>query len=310
MYRTVNNVYVTATVRSIDSKAFQGCTDLEKLAGVVQNSGIGTLSTRTLRPRADVSAGSQLAAFPTKVGIGAFEGCVSLTTVELSGGLGDVEQGAFKGCSELSSVPACSGAIGSYAFAGCTSLPSLPACSGAIGDYAFLNCSALTAVPAGATSYGKGAFSGSGVKSVTIPKGVKLSTGVFENCKKLASATVAKGVTGLPASTFKGCSKLSKVTLGSSLGAIGSQALAGCAKLKSLTLPKSVKSIGSKALAGCGKLTKLTVKSTQLTKKGVAGALKGSSVTTVYVPKSKLKAYSKLFVKSVCGKKVACEKIA
>ena len=299
-----------AAIQSIGAKAFQGCTDLEKLAGVVQNSGIGTLSTRTLRPRADVSAGSQLAAFPTKVGIGAFEGCVSLTTVELSGGLGDVEQGAFKGCSELSSVPACSGSIGSYAFAGCTSLPSLPACSGAIGDYAFLNCSALTAVPAGATSYGKGAFSGSGVKSVTIPKGVKLSTGVFENCKKLASATVAKGVTGLPASTFKGCSKLSKVTLGSSLGVIGSQALAGCTKLKSLTLPKSGKSVGSKALAGCGKLTKLTVKSTQLTKKGVAGALKGSSVATVCVPKSKLKAYSKLFVKSVCGKKVTCEKIA
>ena len=298
-----------AAIQSIGAKAFQGCTDLEKLAGVVQSSGIGTLSTRALHPRADVSASSQ-PAFPTKVGIGAFEGCVSLTTVELSGGLGDVEQGAFKGCSELSSVPASSGGIGSYAFAGCTSLPSLPACSGAIGDYAFLNCSALTAVPAGATSYGKGAFSGSGVKSVTIPKGVKLGTGVFENCKKLASATVAKGVTGLPASTFKGCSKLSKVTLGSSLGVIGSQALAGCTKLKSLTLPKSVKSVGSKALAGCGKLTKLTVKSTQLTKKDVAGALKGSSVTTVYVPKSKLKAYSKLFVKSVCGKKVTCEKIA
>ena len=307
--KSLFNAEFQAAIQSIGAKAFQGCTDLEKLAGVVQSSGIGTLSTRALHPRADVSASSQ-PAFPTKVGIGAFEGCVSLTTVELSGGLGDVEQGAFKGCSELSSVPACSGSIGSYAFAGCTSLPSLPACSGAIGDYAFLNCSALTAVPAGATSYGKGAFSGSGVKSVTIPKGVKLSTGVFENCKKLASATVAKGVTGLPASTFKGCSKLSKVTLGSSLGAIGSQALAGCAKLKSLTLPKSVKSIGSKALAGCGKLTKLTVKSTQLTKKGVAGALKGSSVATVYVPKSKLKAYGKIFMRSVCGKKVACEKIA
>ena len=277
-----------AAIQSIGAKAFQGCTDLAKLAGVVQSSGIGTLSTRTLRPRADVAASSQLA-FPTKIGIGAFEGCVSLTTVELSGGLGDVEQGAFKGCSELSSVPACSGEI---------------------GDYAFLNCSALTAVPAGATSYGKGAFSGSGVKSVTIPKGVKLSTGVFENCKRLASATVAKGVTGLPASTFKGCSKLAKVTLGSSLGVIGSQALAGCTKLKSLALPKSVKSVGSKALAGCGKLTKLTVKSTQLTKKGVAGALKGSSVATVYVPKSKLKAYGKIFTRSVCGKKVTCEKIA
>ena len=155
-----------------------------------------------------------------------------------------------------------------------------------------------------------GALTGSGVKSVAIPKGVKLGKGVFENCKKLASATVAKGVTGLPASTFKGCSKLSKVTLGSSLGTIGSQALAGCAKLKSLTLPKSVKSIGSKALTGCSKLTKITVTSTQLTKKGLTGSLKGSSVTKALVPKSKLKAYSKLFVKSVCGKNVTCEKIA
>ena len=67
---------------------------------------------------------------------------------------------------------------------------------------------------------------------------------------------------------------------------------------------KEVKSIGKSAFAGCKKLKTLRVESTKLTKFTIKGCLKGSSVKTVKVPKSKLGAYKKLFTKKICGKKV------
>ena len=76
-----------------------------------------------------------------------------------------------------------------------------------------------------------------------------------------------------------------------------------CSSLKSMTIPAKVESIGKYAFYKSGVKT-LTVKSTKLTKAGVKDCLKGSNVIKVKVPKSKLKAYKKLFTKNVCGKTV------
>ena len=74
--------------------------------------------------------------------------------------------------------------------------------------------------------------------------------------------------------------------------------------VKTLTLGTSVKKIATKAFAKCPKLTALTIKSTKLTKKKVKNSLKGSKVKTVRVPAAKKKAYTKIFTKANCGKKV------
>ena len=142
------------------------------------------------------------------------------------------------------------------------------------------------------------------LRSVTLPKTVStVDNGAFANCTKLKSVALGAATTMIGAKAFKGCAKLAKVSIPSSVTAIDPSVFSGCSALKSVTVPVKVKSIGKNAFYKSGVKT-LTVKSAKLTKKGVEGCLKGSNVTTVKVPKSKLKAYKRLFTKAVCGKTV------
>ncbi len=64
--------------------------------------------------------------------------------------------------------------------------------------------------------------------------------------------------------------------------------------------------ISANAFKGCTKCKTITIKGAKLAKaSAVKGALKNSKVTRVKVPKSKLKAYKKVFVKKTVGKKVS-----
>lgn len=86
--------------------------------------------------------------------------------------------------------------------------------------------------------------------------------------------------------------------------AVAAKAFAANKKLTSVTIGTNVAKIGKNAFKGCKKLKKLTVNTKKLKKAGIKNCLKGSSVTTVKVPKAKKKAYAKIFTKSICGKKV------
>ena len=76
---------------------------------------------------------------------------------------------------------------------------------------------------------------------------------------------------------------------------ISDKAFKDCKKLKSVTIGKNVTTIGKNVFSGCKKLTKVTIKSTKLKK---VGKNKTSKKLTVKVPKSKKKAYKKLFSKA------------
>lgn len=77
-------------------------------------------------------------------------------------------------------------------------------------------------------------------------------------------------------------------------------------KVTNLTVGKNVTKIGKNAFSGCKNLKTLTIRSTKLTKKGLAGSsFKGiSKKTMVKVPKNKLKAYKKLLQSKGLDKKV------
>lgn len=84
---------------------------------------------------------------------------------------------------------------------------------------------------------------------------------------------------------------------------IASYAFIGYSNLTSVTIGKNVKRIGNSAFSDCKKLKTLTINSKKLTKKGVKNSLKDSSVTTILVPKDKVKAYKKIFTKKNTGSK-------
>ena len=82
---------------------------------------------------------------------------------------------------------------------------------------------------------------------------------------------------------------------------------------KSLTIPESgkigkktrtVSGIAAEALSFASKATTLEVKTTALTSSRVRNSLKGSKVTTVKAPSSRLKTYTQAFEESNSGKKV------
>ena len=195
--------------------------------------------------------------------------------------------------------------IAADAFNGCESLTSMTV-AGTVRPLSVGTRAAAKAlvIPASVTKIGDRAFKGTGITSVPVPAGVKMGTGVFRDCKQLTKAAVAKGVKTLGSYTFKGCTKLSSVTLHSTVTKIESYAVSGCKRRTSVPSPKSVTSIGKNALYGASKVKTLTVNSKKLTKSSVKGALAGSKVTTVKVPKSMLKSYAKVFAKSVVGKTV------
>ena len=239
------------------------------------------------------------------IGAGAFAGCTELVSVTIPAGVTTIEANTFSGCTNLTTVEVKGEVteIAADAFNGCESLTSMTV-AGTVKPLATRAASSALVIPASVTKIGDRAFKGTGITSVTVPAGVKMGTGVFRDCKQLTKAAVAKGVKTLGSYTFKGCSALKSVTIPGTVTKIERSAFSGCKSLAKVTIPKGVTSIGKNALYGASKVKTLTVNSKKLTKSSVKGALAGSKVTTVKVPKSMLKSYAKVFAKSVVGKAV------
>ena len=83
----------------------------------------------------------------TSIGYKAFEGCSSLTSVNIKSGVTNIGDMAFRGCSSLTSIniPSSVTSIHEWAFCGCNSLTSIsiPSSVTSIGDSEFWGCRSL-----------------------------------------------------------------------------------------------------------------------------------------------------------------------
>ncbi|MCR4776408.1 MAG: leucine-rich repeat protein [Saccharofermentans sp.] len=122
--------------------------------------------------------------------------------------------------------------------------------------------------------------------------------------------TVGANVKIIDSYAFYGCKNLTKVYGGQRLETVCPYAFAYCSKLKSFNITSSVlKKISPYTFKKDKKLKTVKIKYTvRLTKAGVKKSLKGSSVKTVKVKKSKVKAYKKIFKKSNSGRTVRVKK--
>ena len=180
----------------------------------------------------------------TTIGVSAFHGCSSLTSVTIPNGVTTIGNFAFHNCSSLTSViiPNSVTEIGSYAFHGCSSLTSVTIGNSVttIGFYAFSGCSSLT--------------------SLTIPNSVTtIGSSAFSSCSSLTSVTIPNSVTTIGDWAFSGCSSLTSITIPNSVTTIGFGAFSSCSSLTSITIPNSVTTIEGGAFYDCKNVKQITV---------------------------------------------------
>ncbi len=223
----------------------------------------------------------------TSIGISAFWGCSSLTSVTIPNSVSSIEALTFHGCSNLSSLMVESGNVNYDSRDNCNAIIEKKT------NTLIAGCP-NTVIPNSVTSIGSGAFCGRiGLISVTIPSSVtSIGSSAFSECLDLTSivvnsenaiydsrdncnaiiekmtntmiagcknSVIPNSVTSIGNSAFSGYSNLPSITIPNSVTSIGNSAFSGCSSLPSITIPNSVTSIGNSAFSGCSSLSSITI---------------------------------------------------
>lgn len=243
----------------IQSKAFAGCTDLEKFTVVD-----GEYYSYHLLSRDGVlldihgDGTTELIAYPAgktdthytipddvaMISGGAFEGAMHIESITIGENVKDLGVMAFRNCPKLKEVtlPQSIGHMPSGTFMECGSLTSvnIPGSFQYIGIGAFQDCTALT--------------------EVTLPQDLKtLGESAFNNCASLQRIDIPENIAELRPNTFRGCSSLTEITLPAELDKISRGALQDCSSLGSIELPENMTGIDERAFKGCSSLVSVEI---------------------------------------------------
>lgn len=183
--------------------------------------------------------------------MGFFEHLKYLEEIKLPNSIVEIEKQAFYDWKNRISIDIPNGVttIGAYAFTYCTSLRhiDIPSSVDTIKYNIFQGCTSLASVNIadGVTVIEDGAFSGTNLKHVDIPKSVIEFGSAFSGCASLASVNIADGITIIEGGAFSGCSSLTSVNIPNSVTIIEDVAFRSCISLKSINISNNITTLGA-----------------------------------------------------------------
>ena len=216
----------------------------------------------------------------TKIGLSAFSYCTGMTSITIPNTMEHIGDWVFGRCTSLTSIsiPNSVKSIGVWAFhsTGLTTI-DIPASVEDIGYWAFINCAQLSAirVDAGNATY-------SDVGGVLFDKNHTVLYRYPEG-KNGSSYSVPNGVKEIGGVAFANCKSLTSITMTGTVEEIGFSAFQGCSALASLTIPGSVKSMtGDNIFTDCELLSAIEVSPANVYFSSVDGVLFNKSQTVLH----------------------------
>lgn len=201
------------------------------------------------------------------IGEGAFDSKTHITSVKIPNSVKTIESRAFGCCTQITTVSlgASVETIGESAFKECTKLQSisLPQSVKSIEKTAFFG-SGLVEVSLGNVEHiGERAFSQcNALVKIEIPASVKtMESEAFSECKELANAKIADGITVVGEAAFFKCTSLVSVEIPASVTVIEEDAFLGCIQLSSVSLPEGLTDLGPRAFGDCRSLVSIEIPS-------------------------------------------------
>lgn len=223
-----------------------------------------------------------------EIAYSAFDGCTSLTEIEIPDSITYIGIRAFAGCSNLEKIdiPDSVTQIGEWAFVDCVALEEIDLSDEltTISEGLFRNCSNLKEleIAGKVTEIKGGAFEGcTNLKEIVITADVTniKEDDIFKGCDNLTKMTVpfagkidAENKVWLPytlevvnVTKYVGekalfCnSKLTEVVIGEGVTSLGDSAFKGCKSLTEIVIPDDVTSIGGYCFSDCKGLTSVTL---------------------------------------------------
>ena len=270
---SLTDVNMAEGLTSIGRSAFTGCTALESIALPDSVTTIGYQAFSNCSKLSSIhypigwTSASSYSGGSTGVNYQGhiFDGCSSLTRIEIPEGTTTIPAYAFNNATYLEEVvfPSTLTTIGSYAFYGCSKLKTVVMNEGltTIGSNAFQNCTGLQRIelPESLTTLNSAAFAGcTGLAAIEIPGSVMtIGSDAFNGCSALKAVIVNEGTTQISNYAFQNCTGLTDVSLPDGLTTLGRSAFTGCTALESIALPDSVTTIGYQAFSNCSKLSSI-----------------------------------------------------
>ena len=322
---SLTSVTIGNSVTSIGNYAFLSCSSLVSM--VVESGNTKYDSRNNCNAIIETAtniliAGCQNTIIPnsvTSIGVRAFAGCSSLTSVTIGNSVTSIGSWAFSDCSSLTSVTIGNSvtSIGESAFEDCSSLATItiPNSVTSIGNRAFYDCSNITSVEWNAKNCKNFSNESSTpfysaltqITSFIIGDSVQhIPSYLCYDMNNLTSITIPNSVTSIGRLAFDGCSSLpvennlryadtylveavdktlSTYSIKEGTKWIGDYAFDDCSSLTSVTIPNSVTSIGGSAFCWCSSLTSITI-GNSVTSIGGWAFLYCSSLTSVTIGNS------------------------